>query len=141
VSGTVETIDLTVLERELLFRFSRSSGPGGQNVNKVNSKVTLIWTPAATGVLKPGAKRRFLDRYGNRLSAAGELQISSDRFRDQRRNREDCLEKLGSMIEPILKEPKRRRKTKPSKGAVERRLAGKKHRSQRKSSRRFSGSD
>ncbi len=119
---------------EIEFQMSRSSGPGGQNVNKVNSKVTLRWRMAESAI-DPGVKRRFAERYGGRITQGGEVIVQSDEFRDQSRNKEACLERLAEMIRTVLRPPKKRKKTKPSKGAKERRLGGKKKRSEVKSMR------
>jgi ribosome-associated protein len=121
---------------ELAFAYARGSGPGGQNVNKVNSKAVLTWDVTASPSLPPGAKQRFLARYGSRLTNEGALVMASDKFRDQQRNVQDCLDKLAEMIELIAVAPKTRKATKPSRGAKERRLAGKKARKDIKSGRR-----
>src|SRR5438552_5737786 len=83
---------------EFQFTFVRSSGPGGQNVNKVNSKAVLRWPLAASPTLPPDVRDRFLTRYGNRLTGEGELVISSQRYRDQGRNISDCLEELAALL-------------------------------------------
>ena len=113
---------------EFQFRASRGSGPGGQNVNKVNSKVTLRWNPSSSG-LRQDIKSRFFTRFGKSLTTEGELVIQSDEHRDQTRNKEACLERLARMIKAVLVPPKKRRKTKPKAGAKEKRLTGKKKRS------------
>jgi len=119
---------LNIRPGELEFSASRGSGPGGQNVNKVNSKVTLRWNPAASG-LAEDVKRRFFNRYASRLTSHGEIVIQSDEFRDQTRNRERCIERLADMVRAVLKPPKKRRATKPKASAREKRLTGKKQRS------------
>ena len=119
---------------EIEFQMSRSSGPGGQNVNKVNSKVTLRWDISSSG-LDEGVKRRFIERFGSRLTKSGAVIIQSDEFRDQMRNKDACLTRLASMIRAVLRPPKRRRVTKPSGAARERRLSGKKRRAHVKSLR------
>lgn len=126
----------TIPDRELRYAFSRSSGPGGQNVNKVNSRVTLTWSPTQSAVVPGPVLRRFLERFGGRLTGEGELQIVSQRFRDQQRNAEDCRQKLLEMLRLVLTPPKTRHATRPTRGSKERRLAAKKHRSQTKSRRR-----
>lgn len=119
---------------EIEFQVSRSSGPGGQNVNKVNSKVTLRWNLAASGV-NDAVKRRFVEQFGSRLTKTGEVIIHGDQFRDQGRNKEDCLQRLAEMIASVLRPPKKRRSTKPSRSAREKRMSGKKIRGQVKSMR------
>jgi ribosome-associated protein len=120
---------------ELEFAYSRSSGPGGQNVNKVNSKATLTWRIDANTSLPRDVMQRLKVKAANRLTVGGELVISSDRHRDQRRNSEDCLAKLADIIREIAVPPTPRRKTKPTRGAVERRIESKRMTAQRKNSR------
>jgi ribosome-associated protein len=115
--------------------FARSSGPGGQNVNKVNSKAVLYWTVGNSPSIPEGVRQRFLARYGKRLTTEGVLVISSDEFRDQKRNIDSCLEKVAAMLREVLTPPKPRKKTKPSRGSVERRLSGKKSQSDKKKGR------
>lgn len=124
-----------VHESALRLQYSRSGGPGGQNVNKVNTR-TQLWVPlvAITG-LSEGAMNRLRKLAGNRLTAEGELYIVAETERTQEGNRQAVLERLGQLIEEAVKEPKKRRKTKPSRGARERRLAGKKRRGEIKSRR------
>lgn len=121
---------------ELEFRFSRSSGPGGQNVNKVNSKVTLRWSPATSRGLPPDVAERFLQQFAYRLTNAGELLVSSQRFVDQARNRADCLEKLRGLIQQVVQPPKTRKATRPTQGSHRRRLETKRRTSTRKQLRR-----
>jgi ribosome-associated protein len=122
--------------RELSWSVARSSGPGGQNVNKVSSKVLLRWKPTDSTGLPRDVLERFLNRYQSRLTEDGDILITSDRFRDQPKNRADCLEKLAAMIRAVAQPPKIRRATKPSAGSKRRRLAEKRLRSQKKAGRR-----
>jgi ribosome-associated protein len=126
---------------EFDFSFARSSGPGGQNVNKVNSKATLRWQPADSPSLPPDVKARFLHRHGNRLTVDGQLIIHSQRYRDQGRNVADCLEKLRSMILAVAVAPKKRRPTKPTFASQQRRREAKVLHSRKKQSRRSVGDD
>jgi ribosome-associated protein len=121
---------------EFSFTFVRSSGPGGQNVNKVASKAILRWPVAATESLDAGVKQRFLDQYGKRITVEGDLLITSQRFRDRLKNIDDCLDKLGQMIDSVARPPVRRKKVKPTRASRERRLRQKRDRSTRKESRR-----
>lgn len=121
---------------EFSFTFSRSSGPGGQNVNKVNTKVRLLWNIGETESLAAGVKDRFIAKCKRRINSDGVFQITSQRFRDQERNRADCLEKLRGLLLEAAVPPKPRKKTKPSRRAIERRLENKRQRSSRKQSRR-----
>lgn len=122
--------------REFRFTFARSSGPGGQNVNKVNSKATLRWRVAHSPSIPEAVKARLVARYGRRINAAGELVITSQRFRDAGRNVADCLEKLRQMLAEAARAPKRRKPTRPTRAAREKRLAHKHKHSRKKELRR-----
>lgn len=121
---------------EFKFSYARSPGPGGQNVNKVNSKVILKWSVEKTKALPEAVKQRFVTKYANRISQDGLLVLSSHRFRDQGRNVADCLAKLRELILVVVPEPKKRKKRKISYGAKQRRLENKKRNSATKASRR-----
>lgn len=121
---------------ELRFSFARSSGPGGQNVNKVESKVVLRWDVARSRSLRADVRARFLARFATRITNEGELVISSQRYRDRERNVADCVEKLRGMLAEVAVAPKRRRPTRPGRGARERRLAGKRAQARKKAERR-----
>ncbi|MFQ5514108.1 MAG: alternative ribosome rescue aminoacyl-tRNA hydrolase ArfB [Myxococcota bacterium] len=127
--------------RELRFRFSRSSGPGGQNVNKLSTRATLQWNLERSANLPSAVRERFKVRYGTRIRADGVLVLSSQRFRDQGRNVADCLEKLREMLASVERPPRRRKATRPTRSAVERRLREKRHRSRAKRRRRRPGPD
>ena len=126
-------------EQQLEWSFSRSSGPGGQNVNKVNSKATLRWQPEED-FLPPAAWRRFQVQASRYLTENGQLVIQSQQFRDQAKNLEACRKKLRNLILSSLVAPRPRIPTKPSKAAKARRLNDKKQNSDRKSARRGSWS-
>ena len=117
---------------ELKFTFVRSSGPGGQNVNKVNTKAVLRWAVAGSDSLGEDVRKRFLAKYARRINEEGELILTSQRTRDQSRNVADCLEKLRAMVTAVATAPKKRKATRPSRGAIERRLQEKRETSQRK---------
>ena len=89
---------LYVPDEEIAFSYARSSGKGGQNVNKVNSKAVLTWDFSRNTSLPDDVRFRFRERFFARLTNAGEIVIQSDRFRDQPRNIADCIEKLRVMI-------------------------------------------
>lgn len=127
---------LRIPDDEFSWTFVRSGGPGGQNVNKVASKAVLRWNVIASPSLPDDIKARLQQQQRRRITGDGDLLVTSQRYRDQERNRLDCLEKLAEMLRAAAATPKPRRKTKPSRGAKERRLAAKKRRSERKSSRR-----
>jgi ribosome-associated protein len=120
---------ILVPEAALEWRAVRSSGPGGQNVNKVASKVELrVDLGAVTGLTAP-ARARLLALAAGRLDAEGRLLVTSQRTRDQLRNLEDAREKAKKLVERALKLPRPRRLTQPSRAAVERRLRKKRERS------------
>ncbi|MES2791222.1 MAG: alternative ribosome rescue aminoacyl-tRNA hydrolase ArfB [Planctomycetota bacterium] len=127
---------IQIPDEELRFTYARSAGPGGQNVNKVNSKAILHWNVTATPHLPEPVKLRFLARYRARITVLGEVVISGQVYRDQTRNIDDCLERLREMIVTVLVPPTPRKKTRPSRGGVERRLQSKREQSDRKTSRR-----
>ena len=128
---------VTIPARELRISFARSGGPGGQNVNKVETKVDLRWSPAQTSVLSGDTLEGLLVRLARRLTASGELVITSSRTRDQSRNREDAQAKLAEIVREALRPPRARKSTRPSKKAKERRLREKRERSLRKKERRL----
>jgi ribosome-associated protein len=130
------TSRLQIPDEEFEFTFTRSSGPGGQNVNKVSSKAQLRWQAARSPSLPEEVRARFLARFGSRLTGEGELLIASQRYRDQRRNMEDCLEKLRSMLREVAAAPRRRKPTRPKRSSIEKRLSDKKLHGARKRERR-----
>ncbi|MEO0466369.1 MAG: alternative ribosome rescue aminoacyl-tRNA hydrolase ArfB [Pseudomonadota bacterium] len=119
---------LTVPAWELSESFVRASGPGGQHVNKTSTAVQLRWSPAASSIPKP-IKDRFLRLYSARISKAGDLVLEAGNHRSQVLNREAVRKRLKEMIVRATTQPKRRIKTRPSKGSVRRRLHAKKVRS------------
>ncbi len=127
--------DLVIAEQSLQWTFSRSSGPGGQNVNKVNSKATLKWIPPAD-FLPPAAWHRFRDISRSYYNAEGEVVIQCQEFRDQARNAQRCRDKLAHMLRMALVPPKRRIKTRPSKSSITRRLTDKRREADKKRLRR-----
>lgn len=121
---------------EFNFAFARSGGPGGQNVNKVNSKAIMRWAVVITQSLPYDVKARFLEKFANRLTAENEIIITSQKFRDQNKNVDDCLEKLRTMIESIAERPTLRRPTKPTYSSVKKRVEKKVALSQKKKARK-----
>ena len=132
---------VTIPAAELWFEASRSSGPGGQHVNKTNSRVTLKWNLSTSSALNNTQRRRVMHALANRIDKAGVLSIHVQTARSQLANRETARERLAELIARALFIPKTRKATKPSRGAKERRLKAKKNRSQIKSSRQFRHDD
>jgi ribosome-associated protein len=126
---------------EFEITFVRSGGPGGQNVNKVNSKAVLRWGLRTSTALPEAVRQRFLQKYAARLTNEGEVLLTSQRYRDAPRNAQDCLEKLRAMLLAVAIPPKRRRATRPTRGSVERRLKAKRRQSATKQHRRIRGDD
>lgn len=129
------TPTLTIPDDELQVSFARSSGPGGQNVNKVETQVELRWSLTQSRVLAEVDKAWLVQRLSTRLTSAGELLVTSSLTRSQLQNRLDAAEKMANVIRVALVRPKRRRKTRPSRGSVERRLSEKKRHADTKRSR------
>jgi len=129
------TPDIAIDEAELSERFVRASGPGGQNVNKVSTAVELRFDAAESKAIPEDAKARLRTLAGTRMTSDGVLVIDARRHRTQAQNREDARARLAELIRQALVKPKRRRKTKPTTGAVERRIESKKQRSETKRGR------
>jgi ribosome-associated protein len=114
---------------------ARSSGPGGQNVNKVNSKVMLRWPLLVSEGLPNDVRDRFVAAYKRRMTTEGDLVLSSERFRDQQKNVGDCMEKLRGLLLAVAVAPKPRRISKPSKASKRRRVEAKRQRTEVKQRR------
>ncbi|MDB5236411.1 MAG: peptide chain release factor 1 [Hymenobacter sp.] len=121
---------------EITFQTSRSSGPGGQNVNKVESRVELRWHLQDSQVLTDAQKALILEKVANQLTAEGLLLITAQDDRSQLRNKEIALARFHELLLKSLRRPKPRKATKPSKSAVRKRLEGKKLHSDKKANRR-----
>ena len=117
------------------FQFARSGGPGGQNVNKLNTKAELWVRPENLRGMHPEVVGRLRALAGKRLTKEGEIHIVAETARTQERNRQAVLEKLRELVVEAMHRPKVRRKTKPSRGAKERRLESKKRRGEIKAKR------
>ena len=126
---------LQIPEHEFQWSYARAGGPGGQNVNKVASKAELRWNVAGSPTLPADVKNRLMAHVRKRITTEGELVLTSQRFRDQGRNREDCLEKLRALILRAVTPPRPRKATKPTRASRLHRLQAKKHRSAMKKSR------
>ena len=121
---------------EITFQTSRSSGPGGQNVNKVESRVELRWHLLNSEVLTAGQKELILEKVGNQLTAEGLLLVTAQDDRSQLRNKEIALVRFHELLLRSLRRPKPRKATKPSKSAVRKRLESKKKDGEKKANRR-----
>jgi ribosome-associated protein len=135
----VVTPRVTIPGGELAIAFSRSGGPGGQNVNKVSSKVELRWNPTTSAALTADERAWLTERLRSRLTSDGTLIVTSTATRDQLKNRDDATSKLALIVRAALDRPKPRRATRPSRSAKRRRVADKRHHSEIKRNR--SGGD
>lgn len=127
--------DIPDLSAEFQFLTSRSSGPGGQNVNKVNSKVELRFDIQNSSLLSDEQKEILLVKLSAKISSEGILSIISQRHRSQLSNKEDAISKFNILISKALKPVKRRKSTRPTKGSVEKRLTGKRIKAEIKQNR------
>lgn len=123
---------LTIAASELSVDFVRSSGPGGQHVNKTSSQAQLRWQPGGSTSLSDAQKLRIAEKLSARLTTGGELILSCDTHRSRERNLAECLERLSEVVRTALARPRRRRPTRPTKASKERRIDAKRRRSQTK---------
>ena len=130
----------TIASRDFLpefqFQTSRSSGPGGQNVNKLETRVTLRFNLNNSNVFTEEEKETLRKKWEKQLTNEGELLISSEEHRNQLRNKDNTISKFRKAVEQAFTKPKFRKKTKPSKGAIEKRLTSKKNHSDKKAMRK-----
>jgi ribosome-associated protein len=122
---------------EVHFRTSRASGPGGQHVNKTETRVELTWEPAASLCLDEEQKNRVVLRLSSRLTQQGKLIITGDRFRSQYRNKEELTERFLQLVLSSMIRPKKRFSTRPTRSSQEKRIRGKKIRGELKRLRRI----
>ena len=122
--------------RDIVFRFVRSSGPGGQNVNRVKTKAVMRWNVRASPGIAEDVRARFVARFASRITTEGDLLLACDRHRERERNREDCLERLSRMLASVAASPRSRRKTHTPRSVAERRLRDKRMRAETKRRRR-----
>lgn len=121
---------------EVEFRTSRSSGPGGQHVNKTESRVELLWYPMKSGCLNEVQKKMLTGRLGNRITREGALILVSEKYRSQHRNRAEVTERFLELVLNNLVPVKKRQPTGPTPASVEKRIRNKKLRGELKKSRR-----
>jgi ribosome-associated protein len=126
---------IAIPDEEFQISFARSSGPGGQNVNKTNSKAVLHWDVTNSPSLPWDVKARFLKSFASKLTTEGSIVIASDESRAQEANIKGCLDKLKAMILTVATPPKIRKPTKPTKSSQRARVDNKKARSQTKKTR------
>ena len=124
-------------EHELSFKTSRSSGSGGQNVNKVETSVTVIWKVEDSTVFTESEKERILLKLKNKINAEGILQTTVSESRTQLQNKKIATERIQELVNKSLIVPKKRIATKPSRAKVEKRLESKKKLSEKKENRKF----
>jgi ribosome-associated protein len=132
VNATDMPISEENLIQELLFATSRSSGAGGQNVNKVNSKVTLYFTPHLSRFLSEEQKEMLCKKLQSKLTKDGVLMLSSQQARTQLENKALVIDNFLKLINSALIKPKKRKPTKPTKGSVKERMESKKQQSEKK---------
>jgi ribosome-associated protein len=130
--ATTRTISAGTLGKELVFTASRSDGPGGQNVNKVNSKVTVKFDVIQSEILSPEEKEIILKKLESRLTKEGILVLSAQENRSQLQNKEAVLVKLEKLLKKAFEKKKVRKATKPSKGSIQERINKKKQLSEKK---------
>jgi ribosome-associated protein len=128
--------NLSIPEEEVTFITSRSGGPGGQNVNKLETRVTLRFDLVGSGSLSEEQKARLRERLATRITKDGVLQVTSQRHRTQGMNREAAVERFAELLRESFREEAPRKKTRPSRAAKARRMDEKRRQSQRKRERR-----
>ena len=121
---------LSLPESELSYRTSRSSGPGGQNVNKVETRVTVLFDVAASPTLSEEQKGRIRERLATRIDKKGVLRVISQKHRTQAANRETARERLATLVADALEQRRPRKRTRKPAAAKRRRLEDKRHRSE-----------
>jgi ribosome-associated protein len=120
------TDNIFIDEKNISFQFIRSGGPGGQNVNKVSTGAELRFDIRGDTSLQPGIKSRLKIQEANRISKEGILVISATEFRTQEQNKAAAMKRLAALIHKASKKPRPRKKTKPTRSSVERRISEKK---------------
>ncbi len=127
---------LTIPASEVEITFARSGGPGGQHVNKTETKAHLRWNLATSAVLDDETRKRLQEKLERRITTRGEIVVASDRYRDQRRNVDEAIKRLVEMIQEALKRERPRKATKPTRASKRRRLDEKRRRGETKRMRK-----
>lgn len=125
----------TIPQRELEFQTSRAGGPGGQHVNKTETRVEAVWNVMESEALTENQRYRILRKLATRIDGTGRLRVASQEHRSQTRNKEEAIARLNELVRDALKVPRPRKKTKPSRAAKEKRLREKKARAAKKQQR------
>ncbi|MFS4455397.1 alternative ribosome rescue aminoacyl-tRNA hydrolase ArfB [Maribacter sp. 2304DJ31-5] len=128
-------MDQDIIQQELQFKAVRSSGPGGQHANKVSSKVELSFDIPNSKGLSEVEKERLLNKLGTRLNHEGQLQLQCDTHRSQHKNKSTIIKRFFELLRKALYIPKKRKRSKPSKSAIEKRLKAKKRAALKKANR------
>jgi ribosome-associated protein len=127
---------VTIPASEISLAYARSGGPGGQHVNRTETKVLLRWNVQASAALDDAERALLLSRLASRLTKEGDLLVASERHRDRARNVEDALERFRALLRRALARPRPRKPTKPTRASRERRLEAKRRRGETKRGRR-----
>lgn len=135
--GAVVRPGLVIPRHELAFRASRAGGPGGQHVNTSSTRVEVVWNARRSGALSEDERQRVLATLASRLDSDGNLRVVGSEYRSQARNREAAVERLGELVRKALQVPKARRRTRPTRSSVEKRIEAKKKVSSKKRERRL----
>lgn len=142
MDGVRVSRSVVIPDREIVFRFSRSSGPGGQNVNRRETQVELLFDVGASAALGPRQRARVMEKLASRIDASGNLRIVASEARTQGQNREAALERFRDLLAGALApDPPKRRPTRPGRQATERRLETKRRRSRQKRERNWRPDD
>lgn len=142
MDGVRVSRSVVIPDREIVFRFSRSSGPGGQNVNRRETQVELLFDIGASAALGPRQRARVMEKLASRMDASGNLRIVASEARTQGQNREIALERFRDLLAGALApDPPKRRPTRPGRQATERRLETKRRRSRQKRERNWRPDD
>jgi ribosome-associated protein len=136
IEGVRVNAGVLIPRAELLFKASRSGGPGGQHVNTSSTRIEVLWNPGTSAALDDAGRQRVAEKLSSRIDGEGNIRVVASDNRSQRQNRIAAEERLAELVRTALIIPKKRKKTKPSKAAKAKRLDEKKRRAQTKAQRR-----